>query len=76
MTAAKKATIYIDSKLHKAVRIKAAAEDLSVSDLVNEALKNLLLEDAEDLADSEKRTKGPFVAYDQVIKNLKKDGIL
>ncbi len=76
MAAAKKATVYIEPELHKAVRVKAAAEDQSVSDLVNEALRSLLLEDEEDLSDAKKRKNGPFVGYDQLIKSLKKDGLV
>ncbi|MCZ6768648.1 MAG: CopG family transcriptional regulator, partial [Acidobacteria bacterium] len=48
--AQKRATVYFDPRLHQALRIKAAETDRSVSDLVNEAVKLSLADDAEDLA--------------------------
>ncbi len=75
MALARKVTVYIEPQLHKAVRVKAEAEDRSVSDLVNEALRYFLLEGEEDLSDVKKRKNGPFVSYDQLIESLKKDGL-
>ena len=49
-TSQKRATVYFDPALHKALRLKAAETDRSLSDIVNEAVKLSLLEDAEDLA--------------------------
>jgi predicted HicB family RNase H-like nuclease len=50
-----RATIYFDPDLHRALRLKAAEMDQSVSELVNEAVKLSLAEDAEDLAAFEAR---------------------
>ncbi len=46
----KSTTVYFDSHIHRALRLKAVETDRSVSDLVNEAVKLSLAEDAEDLA--------------------------
>src|SRR5688572_30034244 len=45
----KRATIYVDPDLHRALKIKAAETERSISELVNDAIKASLAEDAEDL---------------------------
>lgn len=70
----KKYTVYLDSDLHRALRVKAAETEYSVSELVNEAVENALKEDAIDLDAFEKRKKEPLLAFENVLKKLKKDG--
>jgi len=73
-TDTKRATIYLDQTLHKALRIKAAETSRSMSEIVNEAVKLALAEDAEDLAAFEERTNEPLVSFENMLKELKKDG--
>jgi len=73
-TQTKRATIYLDPDLHKALRLKAVETSRSVSELVNEAVKEALMEDAEDLEAFDERAKEPLIGYDEMIKRLKKDG--
>lgn len=73
-TPAKRATIYLDPVVHKALKLKAVETSRSVSDLVNEAVREALAEDAEDLAALEERVSEPLVTYDEMVKRLKKDG--
>lgn len=73
---AKRATVYLKSDLHKALKLKAAETDRSVSDLVNEAVRLSLLEDAEDLAAFEARAKEPNLAFEAVLKDLRRRGRL
>jgi len=73
-TESKRATIYFDADLHKALRLKSAETSLSVSKLVNEAVREALSEDAEDLAAFEERADEPLISYDEMIKRLKRDG--
>lgn len=73
-TAATRATIYLDPILHKALRLKAVETDQSVSKLVNDAIKESLAEDADDIEAFELRAGEPLVSYDAMIKRLKKDG--
>lgn len=73
-TLSKRSTIYLDPALHKALRIKAVETSRSMSDLINEALKEALSEDAEDLSAFEERAHEPVISYEQMIKRLKKDG--
>ena len=73
---AKRATIYLDPELHRAVRIKAAEVDTSVSDLVNVALRHSLAEDADDLAAFRDRAKEPRLDFEAVVKDLRRRGKL
>jgi len=73
-TPAKRATIYLDPIVHKALKLKAFETSRSVSDLVNEAVREALAEDAEDLAAFDERAKEPLLSYDEMLKRLKKDG--
>ena len=73
-TTAMRATVYLDPELHKALRLKAAETTQSISKLVNDAIKESLAEDAEDIAAFEARAKDPLISYDAMIKKLKEDG--
>ena len=73
-TAATRATIYLDPELHKALRLKAVETSQSLSKLVNDAIKESLSEDAEDIAAFEEIVKEPLISYETMIKRLKKDG--
>jgi predicted transcriptional regulator len=73
-TAATRATVYLDPELHKALRLKAVETTQSISKLVNDAIKESLAEDAEDIAAIEERAKEPLISYVEMIKRLKKDG--
>ncbi len=70
----KRATIYFDPNLHKALRLKAFETSRSVSKLVNEAVRDALSEDAEDLLAFEERTDETLISYKEMVKRLKKDG--
>ncbi len=73
-TSPKRATVYFDPALHRALRLKAAETDRSVSDLVNEAVKTSFAEDADDLAAFELREPEPSYAFEDVVKDLRKRG--
>ena len=73
-TQTKRATIYFDPNLHKALRLKAVETSRSVSDLVNEAVREALSDDAEDLLAFEERADENLISYEEMIKRLKKDG--
>jgi hypothetical protein len=75
-TQAKRATVYLEPDLHKALRLKAVETSTSVSELVNSAVREALAEDAEDLAAFEERGSEPLIGYEELIKRLKKDGRL
>ena len=72
----KRATVYFDSLLHRALRIKAAETEQSVSEIVNDAVRLSLAEDAEDLAAFEERAREPNLSFEAVLKDLRKRGKL
>ncbi len=76
MPTAKRATVYFDENVHKALRLKAAETDQSISDLVNSAVRNTLREDAEDLAAIRDRAKEPAVAFEDFVRDMKRRGKL
>jgi len=71
---AKRSTIYFKPGLHRALRIKAADTQRSVSDLVNDAVQMALREDEEDLSAFAERAKEPTVTYEALLKDLKAHG--
>jgi len=74
--APKRATVYFDPSLHKALRVKAAETDRSLSDLVNAAVRHSLAEDSDDLAAFEERAAERSLAFADVLKDLKRRGKL
>mgnify|MGYP000861823802 FL=1 len=70
----KRSTIYFKPGLHRALRIKAADTQRSVSELVNDAVQAALREDAEDLAAFDERAKEPTLTYEELLKDLKAHG--
>ena len=72
----KRATVYFDPSLHKALRLKAAQTERSLSDLVNSAVRRSLTEDAGDLAAFDERADEPSRDFEAVVKDLKRRGKL
>jgi len=73
-TLSKRATVYLSPDMHRALKIKAAETSRSVSELVNDAVRESLSEDAEDLAAFEERAAEPVLAFEDVLKDLKSRG--
>jgi len=75
MTAApKRATVYFKPEIHRALRMKAAESDCSISELVNQAVREALAEDAEDLAAFEDRARERTTSFEEVVKRLRQRG--
>ena len=72
----KRATVYFDEVLHRALRLKAAETDRSVSDLVNDAVKQCLAEDADDQAAFDDRSSESELPFEEVVKGLRASGKL
>ena len=70
----KRSTIYLDSSLHRALRIKAVHTRRSMSDLVNDAVRMALREDQEDLAAFDERAGEPTISYEELLKDLRVHG--
>ena len=72
----RRATVYFDEELHRALRIKAAEIQSTVSELVNAAVKASLMEDADDLASFDERGSEPDLPFEDVLKDLRSRGEL
>jgi hypothetical protein len=73
-TTAKRSTVYFDPDLYKALKIKAAQYEKSLSELINQAVRWSLFEDAEDLAAFEERKNEPNLDFEKVLKDLRSRG--
>lgn len=73
-TDTKRATIYLEPILHKALKLKAFETSRSISNLVNTAVREALAEDAEDLASFDERADESLISYEEMLKRLKNDG--
>ncbi len=69
-------TVYFERELHRALKIKAAQTDRPLSELVNEAVRLSLREDALDLDAVRRRRKKKGIPYEKFLKQLKKDGLI
>jgi hypothetical protein len=74
MSLPKRATVYFEPEIHRALRLKAAATDRSISDMVNDAVKLALAEDVEDLAAFEERADERSVNFESVVRSLRRRG--
>jgi plasmid stability protein len=75
MDTPKRATVYFEPEVHRALRLKAAASDRSISDMVNDAVKASLAEDADDdIAEFAKRKHEKSLSFDTFVQGLKRRG--
>jgi len=70
----KRSTVYFEPEIHQALRLKAAITHRSVSDLVNDAVRNALQEDQEDLDAYDQRINEPTITYEVLLNDLKVHG--
>jgi len=70
----KRATIYLEEELHRALKLKSLESDQSISHLVNDAIRTTLAEDLEDLSDVEERQREKTLSYEDFLKELKSRG--
>lgn len=76
MPTTKRATIYFEAPLHRALRLKSAETEASISELVNAAIRHSLAEDADDLAAFRDRANEPTVSFESVVRDMRKRGKL
>ena len=72
----KRATVYLDPALHKALRLQAVETSRSVSELINDAVRDELADDARDLAVFDQRAKEPTLDFEDFVKELNRDGTI
>lgn len=72
----KRATVYFEPELYRAIRLKSINSEQSISEIINESVKQALQEDMEDLLAFKKTEKEPEVSFEDVLKDLKERGKL
>ena len=70
----KRSTVYFESEIHQALRLKAASSEMSISELIDEAVRLLMNEDQEDLAFFSQRANEKEISYEDLLNDLKKHG--
>ncbi|MAF08787.1 MAG: CopG family transcriptional regulator [Acidiferrobacteraceae bacterium] len=70
----KRSTVYFDPAIHQALKLRAASSDLSLSELVDEAVRLLMREDQEDLSAFSERVNEPTITYEALLEDLQKHG--
>jgi predicted HicB family RNase H-like nuclease len=76
MSDSRRATVYLDPEIHRALKLKAAVSDRSISEMVNEAVRLALAEDAEDLAAFDDRVAEPDIDFGSFVRSLRRRGRL
>ncbi len=72
----KRTTVYLEQELHQALRLKAAVTDRSMSELINEMIRERLAEDADDLQSFRERADEPVISYETLLQQLQAHGTL
>jgi plasmid stability protein len=75
-TDAVRSTVYLEPDLHQALRLKSAYSRRSMSEIVNDALRQALREDEADLSAVRSRAKEKALSYEDFLAKLKADGTL
>lgn len=70
----KRSTVYFDPSIHTILKVKSLESSRSISDLVNEAIRHELSEDADDLNAFDQRLSEPSISFEDLVKELKADG--
>lgn len=76
MDETKRATVYFDATIHQALRIRAAASNRSISEMVNDAVRLSLAEDADDFNDAELRQSEQSLSFESFVRELRSSGRL
>jgi hypothetical protein len=74
MDSTRRATVYLDAEVHRALRLKSAETETTISDLVNDAVRQALAEDADDLAAIEARKGEPTRSFEAFLGSLRRSG--
>ncbi len=73
-TLSKRSTIYFEPEVHQALKIRAASSHLSISEIVDEAVRVLMSEDQEDLKIFSERVNEPELSYEALLSDLRNHG--
>jgi hypothetical protein len=67
----KRATVYFEPEVLGTLRLRAVADDHSISELVNEAVRAFLAEDLADLSAFDRRRDEPSEVLDDFLRRIK-----
>ena len=70
----KRSTVYLDPKLHRALKMQAAETSSNISELINNAIRDALREDRDDLETFDERSSEPTISFEQMLQRLDLDG--
>ena len=70
----KRSTIYLDDEIHRALKLRSAETDVSVSAFVNDAVREALSEDLDDLETFDRRASEPSIDFESFLRQLRRDG--
>ncbi|MGB3383497.1 MAG: ribbon-helix-helix domain-containing protein [Marinomonas sp.] len=70
----KRSTVYFEPQIHQALKMRAASTHVSVSELIDEAVRLLMKEDQEDLSAVSSRVAEEEISYEALLNDLKKHG--
>jgi uncharacterized protein (DUF1778 family) len=70
----KRATVYFDPDIHRALKVKAAITNKSISEFIDQAIRHEFAEDAEDIRVFKERSNEPAISFENVLKDLKSNG--
>lgn len=76
MARMRRSTVYFTPKVYRALRIRTASTETPISQFVNDAVQEALEEDARDLETIRKRSKEPRRPFSEVVRELKREGLL
>ena len=76
MDETKRATVYFDADVHRALRLRAAACNRSISDMVNEEVRITLAEEADDLRDADQREGEQSIGFEEFVISLRDGGLI
>ena len=75
-TLTKRSTVYLDPDLHRALRLQSIETSRSMSELINDAIRDELAEDANDLALFEERKNEQTIDFEDFVKGLQLNGTI
>ena len=76
MSGPKRTTVYFEPDIHRALRLKSVVSERSMSEMVNDAVRASLAEDADDLAAFDDRADESTIDFEDFVKKMKRSGRL
>ncbi len=69
-------TITINDKVYRALKLRAAESNETISAIIEDAVKYQILEDLEDIEEAKRRETEPTQSFSQLVSEFKEEGLL